>query len=405
MELSAAGSGEYSTSGKRRRHLKRSLEYPCVWRFRHRRLLAYLRRHRFHDTFGSLVLETDVFFSVEHLQGLARLGSWVDATKYIASFVPSIHVLGDEGKVFVNFVHMHNVLDSIAAGKEYGAFVAGRYERYLKENPDAPRGTVKLVRILLSVLNSEKLRASINWDLVRHMAADMIKDLIDQAPEFNDLLRMPNCPTRPHNILPIAFNSRPRRHVKMVDRVQASDLAQFYLQKKNRLPSSSHCQETVTPVAGLSFEATARLADVLAQSVEAGMCPVPRDQYPLAYHCNEGVPGAPTAQAILSTMTIPAKSYGISFETSAGTNHPMCAEAVQQYCVPRNNPKRSRTTGHQEFDTRKRQITGEFAQHSGLSSQAYCSLGDGSGGDVGSDMKSWSARSGDCGSPTEILSS
>uniref|UniRef100_A0A0A9B683 Uncharacterized protein n=1 Tax=Arundo donax TaxID=35708 RepID=A0A0A9B683_ARUDO len=105
----------------------------------------------------------------------------------------------------------------------------------------------------------------------------MIVDLIAQVPEFNDLLRMPKCPTRPHNVLPIGFSSRLRRHLKGVGRVPASDLARFYLEQKSRLPSSSHCQETAS--LGLSFEATARLADVLAESVEAGMCPVRRNRY------------------------------------------------------------------------------------------------------------------------------
>ncbi|KAK3141506.1 hypothetical protein QOZ80_4BG0334810 [Eleusine coracana subsp. coracana] len=179
MELPAAGEHVVSSdSGKSRRSVKRSLEYPCVSRFRHRRLLAYLRRHRLDNSFESLALETDVFFCVEHLQELARRGKWIDAIKYIARFTPSGHILGDQGQ----------------------------YELYLKENPGAPPGNVKLASILLSVLKSDKLRASINWDLVRHKAADMIEDLIQQVPEFNDLLRMPNCPARPHNVLPIGFS-------------------------------------------------------------------------------------------------------------------------------------------------------------------------------------------------------
>ncbi|TVU15413.1 hypothetical protein EJB05_38934 [Eragrostis curvula] len=280
MELPVSGN-----SGKRRRSVKRSLEYPCVSRFRHRRLLAYLRLHRLDDSFESLALETNVFFCVEHLQDLARRGEWVNAIKYISRFAPSTDDLGDAGLVFYNFVVMHRVLDSIVAGEEYGAFIAGEYERYLKENPGAPPGNVKLVRILLSVLNSEKLRTSINWYLVRQKAADMIEDLIDQAPEFNDLLRMPNCPTRPHNVLPVGFSSRGRRRVKEVDRVPASNFARFYLEKKRRLPSSSQCRETAS--LGPSFEATARLADVLAESVEAGMRRVPRVRYPTETSGNE----------------------------------------------------------------------------------------------------------------------
>ncbi|KAK3143708.1 hypothetical protein QOZ80_4AG0303910 [Eleusine coracana subsp. coracana] len=404
MELPAAGEHVASSdTGKRRRSVKRSLEYPCVSRFRHRRLLAYLRRHRLVDSFGSLALETDVFFWLEHLQELARRGKWVDAIKYIARFTPSGHILGDQGQVFYHFVVMHRVLESIAAGEEFGASIAGEYERYLKENPGAPPGNVKLASILLSVLKSDKLRASINWDLVRHKAADMIEDLIQQVPEFNDLLRMPNCPSRPHNVLPIGFSSRPRRHVKGVDRVPASNVAHFYLEKRRSLPFPSHSHEAVSSLE-LSFEATAKLADVLAESVEAGMHRVPRGRYPLAYSCNEGVPGASVTRAIRSIMTNP--NSGISTESDAGMKHLVCTEAVAHHdCRPRNIKKRSRTGEYQEFDTRKRQITRVCSQHAGLSPQAYCSVGDGSVRDMGCDMTSWIERSGDCSSPPEIPSS
>ncbi|CAL5025442.1 unnamed protein product [Urochloa decumbens] len=238
MELSAAaGSGEHSASAKRspsRRSVKRSLEYPCVSRFRDRRLLAYLRARRFDDAFESVALETRVFFRVDHLQSLGRSGRWLDAIKYIARFAPANHTLGQEGQLFVNFVYMQNVLRSIVAGEEYGAFIAAEYKRYLERNPNLRPGNVKLVRILLSVLNSHKL---------------------------SDLLRMPNCSTRLRNMLPIGFSSCLRRRVKGVHRLQASDLARFYREKQKRLPSKEDCLETVS--FGLSFQATARLADLL----------------------------------------------------------------------------------------------------------------------------------------------
>ncbi|CAL5069980.1 unnamed protein product [Urochloa decumbens] len=343
MELSAAaGSGEHSASAKRspsRRSVKRSLEYPCVSRFRARRLLAYLRARRFDDAFESVALETRVFFRVDHLQGLARSGRWLDAIKYIARFAPANHTLGQEGQLFVNFVYMQNVLRSIVAGEEYGAFIAAEYKRYLERNPNLPPGNVKLVRILLSVLNSHKLRASVNWDLVRHKAADMLEHLIAQVSEFSDLLRMPNCSTRPRNMLPIGFSSGLRRRVKGVHRLQASDLARFYREKQKRLPSKEDCLETVS--FGLSFQATARLADLLAESVEAGMRQVPCDPCPRAYHCSEGVPGPPITQTHLSTMISPAVNSVISSETTAGMKHPMCVETDHDF-VPRRYPKRPR---------------------------------------------------------------
>ncbi|CAL5030030.1 unnamed protein product [Urochloa decumbens] len=355
MELSAAaGSGEHSASAKRspsRRSVKRSLEYPCVSRFRARRLLAYLRARRFDDAFESVALETRAFFRVDHLQGLARSGRWLDAIKYIARFAPANHTLGQEGQLFVNFVYMQNVLRSIVAGEEYGAFIAAEYKRYLERNPNLPPGNVKLVRILLSVLNSHKLRASVNWDLVRHKAADMLEDLIAQVSEFSDLLRMPNCSTRPRNMLPIGFSSGLRRRVKGVHRLQASDLARFYREKQKRLPSKDHCLETVS--FGLSFQATARLADLLAESVEAGMCQVPRDQCPRAYYCSEGVPGGPITQTHLSTMISPAENSVISCEAIAGTKHPVCFEAeIHDHATAARKKDNHHDTGNLEAMTR-----------------------------------------------------
>ncbi|KAF8650003.1 hypothetical protein HU200_064165 [Digitaria exilis] len=200
-DAAGSGPGERPT----RRSVKRSLEYPCVSRFRQRRLLAYLRARRFDDAFESfrsqrrvggltlsdlrrrVALDTFVHFRIDHLQDLGRSGRWLDAIKYIARFAPSDRLLGQEGQLFVDFVHMHNVIDSIVAGKSHGGLVAGEYKRYLDKNPNAPPGDVKLARILLD------------------KAADMLEDLIALVPEFKDLLRMPNCPTRPRDVLPIGF--------------------------------------------------------------------------------------------------------------------------------------------------------------------------------------------------------
>ncbi|KAF0892575.1 hypothetical protein E2562_016871 [Oryza meyeriana var. granulata] len=157
-----------------------------------------LRRH--------LPRETCVLFCVEHLERLVRLGRWLEAIWYVTRFVLSAgtHQLGDAGWVFIEFLHMHAALDCIVAGKPHGAAVAEEYGRYINKYPDSCYpGTIKLGRILLAMLHSHPLRASVNWHLVRLEAAEIIKDLIAQIPEFNDLLKLPICPTKPHDILPI----------------------------------------------------------------------------------------------------------------------------------------------------------------------------------------------------------
>uniref|UniRef100_A0A0E0DIE6 Uncharacterized protein n=1 Tax=Oryza meridionalis TaxID=40149 RepID=A0A0E0DIE6_9ORYZ len=236
MELSGdaavvSGSG----NRKRKRHVQQhSFEYPCVSRLRHRRLLAFLSRHDYDSTFDALVQETSVLFRVGHIQALVRQGRWADAASYVNRFVPPSRVLTDAGLVFHEFLYIHHVLDCIVAGDHLrGAQVAASYQRHVRDNPNPSHGAIKLIRILLTILHCHPIRAFLNWHLVRYKAAEIIKDLIPQIPEFNDLLKLPKGgPIKPHNILPIGSSSHRRRHVKNEDRIPAADIARFYLQKK-----------------------------------------------------------------------------------------------------------------------------------------------------------------------------
>ncbi|EEC77340.1 hypothetical protein OsI_16019 [Oryza sativa Indica Group] len=116
---------------KRKRHVQQhSLEYPCVSRLRHRRLLAFLSRHDYHSTFDALVQETSVLFRVGHIQELVRQGRWADAASYVNRFVPPSRVrTGEAGLVFHEFLYIHHVLDCIVAGDHLrGAQVAASYQ-------------------------------------------------------------------------------------------------------------------------------------------------------------------------------------------------------------------------------------------------------------------------------------
>ncbi|KAF7010579.1 hypothetical protein CFC21_024979 [Triticum aestivum] len=277
------GSGE----PKRKRNpssVRRSLEYPCVSRLRRRLLLAFLSRHGFSSTFQALLQETTVFFRVEHLQRLARQGQWDDAIKYVVRFVPKVDaMLGEEGRLLFSFINLHRTIHSISIGTPHGAIMTEFYERDLSEFPNAPSGAVRRVRLLSALHRNEKLRAAIDWQLVRNRAAEIAKDLIAKTPEFNDLLRLPNCRDKPHNILPIrpCSSSHRRRHKKEGGRIAASDLTKFYLRKKRSsslLLSSSHFELGTSsgtpclPASGLSCKASALLADILDESVKAGLC-------------------------------------------------------------------------------------------------------------------------------------
>uniref|UniRef100_A0A0E0DIE4 Uncharacterized protein n=1 Tax=Oryza meridionalis TaxID=40149 RepID=A0A0E0DIE4_9ORYZ len=376
MELSGdaavvSGSG----NRKRKRHVQQhSFEYPCVSRLRHRRLLAFLSRHDYDSTFDALVQETSVLFRVGHIQALVRQGRWADAASYVNRFVPPSRVLTDAGLVFHEFLYIHHVLDCIVAGDHLrGAQVAASYQRHVRDNPNPSHGAIKLIRILLTILHCHPIRAFLNWHLVRYKAAEIIKDLIPQIPEFNDLLKLPKGgPIKPHNILPIGSSSHRRRHVKNEDRIPAADIARFYLQKKRGLPSSTICQERY--YTGLSRNAANWLADIV------------------------GVTGAPIG------LDSPANSYGISTQTIADMMRPLIISDIGQGSVARNNPTRPETTAHQAISPTTQQITTEFVQHSESQFQEYNSQMDGRVRIVESGMKRSRSFGGGCSSSVEISS-
>uniref|UniRef100_I1PPX8 Uncharacterized protein n=2 Tax=Oryza glaberrima TaxID=4538 RepID=I1PPX8_ORYGL len=382
---------------KRKRHMQQqySLEYPRVSRLRHRRLLAFLSRHDYDSTFDALVQETSVLFRVGHIQALVRQGRWADAASYANRFAPPSRVRTDAGLVFHEFLYIHHVLDCIVAGDHLrGAQVAARYQRHVRDNPDPSPGAIKLIRILITILHCRPIRAFLNWHLVRYKAAEIIKDLIPQIPEFNDLLKLPKGgPIKPHNILPIGSSSHRRRYVKNEDRISAPDIARFYLQKKRGLPSSTICQERY--YTGLSRNAANWLADIIDKSLQAGVL---RDGYPFKHSCNEGVTGAPIG------LDSPANSYGISTQTIADMMRPLIISDIGQGSVARNNPTRPETTAHQAISPTTQQITTEFVQHSESQFQEYNSQMDGRVRIVESGMKRSRSFGGGCSSSVEISS-
>ncbi|XP_071676975.1 uncharacterized protein [Lolium perenne] len=319
-------------SSAKRKQVRHPLDYPCVSRLRHRRLLAFLR-WRYGSTFKAFVHETGVFFSIEHLERLVFLGQWDDAIKYVSRFVPSLDKLGSEGTVFSNFLQVQKALHSIAAGEPYGTLMAMQYERNLKKYPNSDPGTVKLTRVLLTMLRCENLRTSIDWSCMRFKAAEIVKDLITKTPKFNDLLRLPNCRDKPHTILPIGSCSHQRHHMKERGRTPSSDIANFYLQKKRSLPSSSHCEGN-SVVSGLSCEESTWLADITVESLLAGLGRVVQQGHSFKGSCNEG---------LKHTMITGYTGGEVSF--------------------PRNNPKkRPLTTVCQVLNPKRQHLSGEFGQ-------------------------------------------
>ncbi|XP_048552335.1 uncharacterized protein LOC125532237 isoform X2 [Triticum urartu] len=280
------------SSYTRYKRARRSPEYPCVSRLRHRRLLAFLQRgSSFFSTFNAFVQETSVFFSVAHLKHLVFLGQWDDAINYVHRFAPSVEMLGYVGHLLLNVLHTLKVLNRMATGSPRGVLLVEVEHCFssLRKYPDSHLDAVKLNKMFLAMHRSKQLRASISWHHVRYKAAEIVQGLIAKTSEFNDLLRLPDCRDRPHDILPIGSCSSRRHHIKERSRIPAADLARFYLQKKRSLPSSSQCEGT-SLVSGEPCKASLStwLVDIVDESVKAGIRRrAVRQEHPFEDPCNE----------------------------------------------------------------------------------------------------------------------
>ncbi|XP_037482404.1 uncharacterized protein LOC119361160 [Triticum dicoccoides] len=122
-------------------------------------------------------------------------------------------MLGEEGRLLFSFINVHRTIHSISIRMLHGALMTEFYERDLSMYPNAPSGAVRRTRLLSALHRNEKLRAAIDWQLVRNRAAEIAKDLIAKTLEFNDLLRLPNCRDKPHNILLIRSCSSFAGHI------------------------------------------------------------------------------------------------------------------------------------------------------------------------------------------------
>lgn len=180
-----------------------------------------------------------------HLIGLVRRGHWSDGIKYLSRFLPSERLLGVHGRALFHFLRVYQAIDYIFCGARETVAVAAAVSVCRERlGTTSSHGLSKLCGILSSLLESKRLRDSMNILSVRHQAFLVIIDLVRQTPELKDCRRR-KCggSMNPQNVLPLGFGHasfRPRRHVKKGGaRVPASLVAGLYLQKKKMLPSST----------------------------------------------------------------------------------------------------------------------------------------------------------------------
>ncbi|VAI60325.1 unnamed protein product [Triticum turgidum subsp. durum] len=357
-------------------------ENPCLSRFRHRRLLAFLSRQRYDVAFNGLMLQASEPFCLERLQGLVRKGLWEDAIDYLDGFLPagprSLHA-----HAFRNFLLMHQYLASIAAGDE-SAMDMLRAHHWMQHVVDASKTKANhtFPRVMAqALLSSEQLRACMDWDGVRREAVYILSRLASRTPELNRPLTLPTCYTKPHQVLPIDVGSglcRRRRVKEQRPQLRPAAVARAILFRGS--------QRYTRSLANSSFEfiedAKERFATIMDESLRAGsgkatslLQQIMKEGAPVApvslaspvkssgtsSLTNAVLAGAPVASMCQTlNMTRDAESYDVSSVTSPGPEKSQ--EGACDGFNPRKNPRAELATI--DGDSKRQRPTGTFGEAS-----------------------------------------
>ncbi|XP_037487050.1 uncharacterized protein LOC119365510 isoform X1 [Triticum dicoccoides] len=290
----------FSVAGRR----KRSPEFPCVSRFRQRRLISFLGHHNFYRTVDVLVTQTDVFLCLKHLAELVDAGSWDKAIDYLSRFLPSDGPLGVHGRALFHYLRVHKAIDDVLAGAPEARSVTTALDQCIIRHPTKSHALTRLRAIFSSLLCSKRYRAVLDIGRVRHKAKLTIVDLVCKTPELKDHMRHARGPMEPQNVLPIGFGYacfRPRRHVKKRGgRVSASVLGRLYLEKKKKmlpsLTSDDHSQ-------GLTRESLIKAKEWLVDLVEISLETGKMSEAELTQSAsNKGGPVTPVSRTNLATF-------------------------------------------------------------------------------------------------------
>ncbi|KAM0881289.1 hypothetical protein ACQ4PT_033032 [Festuca glaucescens] len=341
------------------------VDYGCVRRLRHRRLVTYLWLNGFSDTFRGLLNETNSFMSTIHLSRLVEQGLWGDAISYISRFLgPPIDPQSDEAKVLHYFLRHHKAFHSMVTG-EHDQDVKRLYQtykQYPKHDDSVSRDALRVRSITTTLLYSEQIRASLDWERVRLKASDIVEDLANKVPELTNLVVLPGGSMFPHDVLPIGFGFRRRRHLKQYSRPRPKNLAKLYLERKKMISSSPEHHRLNR---GLTDKTRKWLADIIDESLQAG--------YPLELKSSgkkgEGTAGAPvTGVQQTVNMTRSGKSSGISSMANAGA--PLAPDSQTSFVTLAIPATGEVTTGAPVAGVEQTVILTSSGKSSGISSMA-----------------------------------
>ncbi|CAN6372590.1 unnamed protein product [Urochloa humidicola] len=378
-----------------------TVEYPCVRRLRHRRLLTFLSLQTFDPALRSAAGETEAFFSVPRLCRLVERGQWKRAVEYLLRFLPAaggLRVLGLEAQVLRRFLVAHMALASILAGTEEGDVLAEEYGRkYRDHGSSVCHGIVRLRSIMLTALHAkQQLRDSLDWECVPRKASEIVEDLAYRTPELKDaLLKLePGGPMEPYNVIPIWFSSRRRRrpHKKPSRCTRASAIAKGYLHRKRSLLPSSRSRESHDELLNKAMNC---VADAVDESLKAGkrlQLNQNRPPKPSGREVSQAIfgtmpgparsPGTPSVansgkfashvpspvvpvSSVLGCLTNRDKSSGVSLMTDAGTNtyssqEGFIAESDHQGIITRKNKREDISTNEQDLGSKLQRTTEAF---------------------------------------------
>uniref|UniRef100_A0A0E0PE04 Uncharacterized protein n=1 Tax=Oryza rufipogon TaxID=4529 RepID=A0A0E0PE04_ORYRU len=254
-------------------------DYPCVARLRHRRLLSFLWLHSFKSTFEAMAEETKVLLSLPRLERLIARGMWGEAIGYACRFLPRrppslpaqrTHLTA-EAQTLLLFLHMHRCFADVVAGNETGAAWSDKHRRRycLARVTGISSHAIAIRRIIQTFVLSDKIRESMDWGRVREKVVRVVRRLVHDTPELAGFLDLPGGMVKPHNVLPIGFGFRSKRHVRQQRRPRAYTIAQLYLEMKRCVPSSGQPDQGLS-LEGLSDKARGWMAHILDSSLRAG---------------------------------------------------------------------------------------------------------------------------------------
>uniref|UniRef100_A0A0E0KV55 Uncharacterized protein n=1 Tax=Oryza punctata TaxID=4537 RepID=A0A0E0KV55_ORYPU len=293
-------------------------DYPCVTRLRHRRLLSFLWLHGFRPTFDAMAQETKVLVSLPHLERLITGSMWDDAIGYICRFLPPrppslptqrAH-LTQEAQILLLFLHMHKSFANVVAGNEAGAAWSDNHRRYcLAPHTAISSNAVTIRRIIQTYVLSDHIR-----EVVR-----VVRRLVHDTPELAGFLDLPGGMVKPHNVLPIGFGFRSKRHVRQQSRPRATTIAKLYLEMKRCVPSSGQPDQGLS-LEGLKDEARGLMADILDSSLRAGCESSEHHRwwYPLQSSEKKGAPVAAITKTMFSTIKTDSENSGTASATKNG---------------------------------------------------------------------------------------